>query len=77
VSASAPVGTPDASEQCADIQAKHKAGASISELSCLHGVLRPTVMQIARPVISDFVTPSRPSKDSEVLSTLKLFADFF
>jgi putative DNA-invertase from lambdoid prophage Rac len=38
--------TPD---QRADIIAKHKAGASISELSRLHGVSRATVMRIARP----------------------------
>jgi putative DNA-invertase from lambdoid prophage Rac len=36
-------------EQRADILAKHKAGASISELSRLHGVSRATVMRIARP----------------------------
>ena len=36
-------------EQRADILAKHKAGASISELSRLHGVSRSTVMRIARP----------------------------
>lgn len=44
-------------EQRADILARHKAGASISELSRLHGVSRATVMRIARPAISDFVTP--------------------
>jgi putative DNA-invertase from lambdoid prophage Rac len=36
-------------EQRADILARHKAGASINELSRLHGVSRATVMRIARP----------------------------
>jgi putative DNA-invertase from lambdoid prophage Rac len=36
-------------EQRADILTRHKAGASISELSRLHGVSRATVMRIARP----------------------------
>jgi putative DNA-invertase from lambdoid prophage Rac len=36
-------------EQRADILTKHKAGASISELSRLYGVSRATVMRIARP----------------------------
>jgi putative DNA-invertase from lambdoid prophage Rac len=36
-------------EQRTDILARHKAGASISELSRLHGVSRATVMRIARP----------------------------
>jgi DNA invertase Pin-like site-specific DNA recombinase len=35
--------------QRADIIAKHKAGASISELSRLHGVSRATIMRIAKP----------------------------
>jgi putative DNA-invertase from lambdoid prophage Rac len=36
-------------EQRAEILAKHKAGASISELSRLHGVSRATIMRIAKP----------------------------
>jgi hypothetical protein len=36
-------------EQRVDIMARHKAGASISELSRLHGVSHATVMRIARP----------------------------
>jgi putative DNA-invertase from lambdoid prophage Rac len=35
-------------EQRADVLAGHKAGASISELSRLHGVSRATVMRVAR-----------------------------
>jgi putative DNA-invertase from lambdoid prophage Rac len=35
-------------EQRVDILAKHKAGASVSELSRLHSVSRATVMRIAR-----------------------------
>jgi hypothetical protein len=35
-------------KQRADIFARHKFGASISELSRLHGVSRATVMRIAR-----------------------------
>jgi hypothetical protein len=44
-------------EQRADILVKNKAGASISELSRLHGVSRATFMRIARPAVSGFVTP--------------------
>jgi putative DNA-invertase from lambdoid prophage Rac len=36
-------------EQRAEILARHKAGASISELSRLHGVSRATIMRIAKP----------------------------
>ncbi|MBK4739204.1 recombinase family protein [Noviherbaspirillum pedocola] len=36
-------------EQRADIIARHQAGASISELSRLHGVSRATIMRIAKP----------------------------
>jgi putative DNA-invertase from lambdoid prophage Rac len=36
-------------EQRTDILARHKAGASISELSRLHGVSRATIMRIAKP----------------------------
>jgi putative DNA-invertase from lambdoid prophage Rac len=36
-------------EQRADILAKHKAGANISELSRLYGVSRMTIMRIANP----------------------------
>ncbi len=43
-------------EQRAEILVKHRAGANISELSRLYGVSRATVMRIARPVTSDFVT---------------------
>jgi putative DNA-invertase from lambdoid prophage Rac len=42
-------------EQRADILARHKAGASISELSRLHGVSRATVLRIARPATSHTV----------------------
>lgn len=36
-------------EQRADILPRHKAGASISDRSCLHGVSRAMIMRIARP----------------------------
>lgn len=38
-------------EQRTDILARHKAGASISELSRLHGVSRATIMRIATPEV--------------------------